>query len=134
MTAYELATLYQANLDANITIISVWVGITFGVVVAAYFTGPRMSKSMAWFMALTYTITNMTLFSAEFSYLLRLELIENDMARLHGSTMETVSVLQTYTLPPGVMIGVIIGWVAVWAGAVFFIFDARKTDSISRND
>jgi hypothetical protein len=134
MTAYELATLYQTNLDANITIVSVWVGITFGVIMAAYFTGPRMSKLMSWFMAFTYTIWTGTIFSAEYSYILRLQLIENDLARLHGPTMETVTVLSTYILPTGQMEAIIVGWVAIWAGAVYFIFHARKTESISRND
>ncbi|TDI58904.1 MAG: hypothetical protein E2O92_08845 [Alphaproteobacteria bacterium] len=134
MTAYELATLYQTNLDANITVVSVWIGITFSVIIAAYFTGPRLSLMMTWFMAFTYSIWTASIFSAEYSYILRLEMIEDDMARLHPAAMETVTVLQTYILPTGQLTSIVIGWVAIWVGAVFFIFHARKFDSISRNE
>ena len=55
MTAYELASLYQANMDANNATITAWMGITFGVVVAAYFAGPRLTRRILgrkifWFM------------------------------------------------------------------------------------
>lgn len=56
MTAFELIYLYQMKTDTMLMNTSMWIGITFAVVVDGYAAGKLMTRPMLWVLVVIYTV------------------------------------------------------------------------------
>ena len=55
MSEFELLTLYQMKVDGMLMNTSLWMGITFAIVVAGYGAGKSITKPMHWVRSTRFT-------------------------------------------------------------------------------
>jgi hypothetical protein len=130
MSAFELLTLFQMKVDSTLMNTSLWMGITFAVVVAGYATGKSMTRPMLWVLGAIYTLY--TVMNRYGFYLMQrqAEGILRDIAEMKASGQYS---LNSIAAVPTLDIGTIAfsaSWiflsVLVWGGAIYFLNQVRR--------
>ena len=130
MSAFELLTLFQMKVDSTLMNTSLWMGITFAVVVAGHATAKLMTRPMLWVLGTIYTLY--TVMNRYGFYLMQrqAEGILRDIAEMKASGQYS---LNSIAAVPTLNIGTIAfsaSWIVlsvlVWAGAIYFLNQVRR--------
>jgi len=130
MSAFELLTLFQMKVDSTLVNTSLWMGITFAVVVAGYAAGKSMTRPMLWVLGTIYT--SYTVLNRYGFYLMQkqAEGILRDIAELKASGQDSLhSIVATPVIDAGTFAFAASWFVLsamVWAGAIYFLNQVRR--------
>ena len=130
MSEFELLTLFQMKVDSSLMNTSLWMGITFAVVVAGYAAGKSMTRPMLWMLGTIYTFYTMMNRIGFYLMQRQIEGILREIAAMRESgqgTHYSIEAVPTISVQGHVYVAL---WfvlsAVVWAGAIYFLNQVRR--------
>jgi hypothetical protein len=130
MSAFELLTLFQMKVDSMLMNTSLWMGISFAVVVAGYVAGKSMTRPMLWVLGIIYT--SYTALNRYGFYLMQrqAEGILRDIAELKASGQDSLHSIVAAPVMDAGTFAFSASWFVlsalVWAGAIYFLNQVHR--------
>ena len=130
MSTFELMTLFQMKTDSMLMNTSLWMGITFAVVVAGYAVGKRMSKAMLVVLGTIYTFYTVLNRYGFYMMQVQAEGILRDVEELKATGENSLNSVAAIPVLDIETIIFSVSWhvlsILVWAGAIYFLIDTRR--------
>lgn len=130
MSIYELSFLLKYTGEQNITLVSVFIGMSSAAIVAAYVAGHRLSWTLTSGIIFLYSIPALSMARVRYNLGEQMVLLHRDLADLvarESITMHSVATSSaTYSFGNEIALAF---YLAIWLAVVFFVLYAKSRPS-----